>query len=366
MKKNIAFLIVVISIFSIITTVIINITGVNKFNKSEKIEVIATLFPQYDFVKQVGGDKVNVTLLLPPGTESHTYEPTPQDMMRINNSDLFVYTGIEMEPWADNLISGVKDDINVLDLSTTVELINSEEFEEVYVKSNNSENNNVKNDGSQGNHIENNNLEEGDMKNNSQKNNHSKNDAVKSHNLENHGEDHHHEYDPHIWLNPQYAIQMVRSIEQQLSRIDVQNSTYYKNNANNYIEQIQQLDSNFEEVVNNSTKGKIAFGGAFAYAYFIERYNLEFISAYETCGESSEPSTTQIKNVIDYINQNKLPVIFYKEYTNGNMAKTISDETGAKMLVFNTVHNVSKQEIEGGATYVSIMQENLENLKQAL
>ena len=101
-------------------------------------------------------------------------------------------------------------------------------------------------------------------------------------------------------------------------------------------------------------------------AYFIERYNLDFISAYETCGESAEPSTAQVKEVIDYINDNKLPVVFYKEYTNGNIAKTIANETGAEMLVFNTVHNVSKQEMADGATYISIMRKNLENLKQAL
>ena len=83
----------------------------------EKIQIVATLFPQYDFVKQVGGDKVDVKLLLPPGAESHTYEPTPQDMVLINNSDLFIFTGSEMEPWAENLISGMKKDINVLSIT---------------------------------------------------------------------------------------------------------------------------------------------------------------------------------------------------------------------------------------------------------
>ena len=130
MKKSIGFLMVVILIFSIIVALVINFSNVKDLGKSDKIEVIATLFPQYDFAKQIGGDKVNVTLLLPPGAESHTYEPTPQDMIQINNSNLFVYTGKEMEPWAENLISGMKNDINVLDLSTTVKLINTEEFEE--------------------------------------------------------------------------------------------------------------------------------------------------------------------------------------------------------------------------------------------
>ena len=131
MKKNIAFLLVLILIFSIITVIIINCTNINS-KQSEKIEIIATLFQQYYFAKQIGGDKVNVTLLLPPGSESHTYEPTPQDMININNSSLFIYTGKEMEPWAENLIDGMKNDIRVLDLSTTVNLIDIEKFEENY------------------------------------------------------------------------------------------------------------------------------------------------------------------------------------------------------------------------------------------
>ena len=159
---------------------------------------------------------------------------------------------------------------------------------------------------------------------------------------------------------------MVRSIEQELSIIDPNNSEYYKSNADNYIKQINDLDYEFEETVKNAKSPKIAFGGAFAYAYFVERYDLDFISAYETCGESAEPSTVKVKEVIDFINKNKIPVIFYKEYTTGNIAKTISEATGAKMLVFNTVHNVSKDEIQNGASYVSIMRSNLDNLKQAL
>lgn len=323
MKKNVFFIVVLLVMFSIITIILLNIKNPSSNKQNGKIEIVTTLFPQYDFVRQIGGDKVNVTLLLPPGSESHTYEPTPQDMVKINNSKLFVYTGKEMEPWVEKLISGMKNEIRILDLSTTVKLINVEEFEEEH------------------------NLEEHE-------------------NEEEHEEGHHHSYDPHIWLNPRYAILMVESIEKQLCEIDPNNAQYYKNNANNYINQIKELDNEFEETVNKSNTKKIAFGGAFAYAYFIERYNLEFVTAYEACGEGAEPSTKQIKEVIDYIKNNKLPVVFYKEYTNGNIAKTISEATGAKMLVFNTVHNLSKEEIEKGVSYVSVMRDNLNNLKEAL
>ena len=353
MKKNIAFLVTVMFIFTFIIVIISAISNTNNKN-NEKIQIVATLFPQYDFAKKVGGDKVDVTLLLPPGSESHTYEPTPKDMVNINNSKLFIYTGKEMEPWADKIISGVKNSVNVLDLSTTVKLINSEEFEEEHNLEHNEDEETIYEEFENEHSNKHRHEYEGQEGQEEQENEHE------------HEQNHNHEYDPHIWLNPQYAIKMVKSIEQELSRIDPDNAEYYKTNANNYIKQISDLDKEFEETVKNAKNPKIAFGGAFAYAYFVERYDLDFISAYETCGESAEPSTVKVKEVIDYIKKNRIPVIFYKEYSTGNIAKTISEATGAKMLVFNTVHNLSKDEIQGGASYVSIMKQNLENLKQAL
>ena len=177
-KKNIIFLILVICVFIAIIAVISAVSNYNNKNK-EKIQIVATLFPQYDFAKKVGGDKVDVTLLLPPGSESHTYEPTPRDMVNINNSNLFIYTGKEMEPWANQVISGMKDNVKVLDLSTTVKLINSEEFEETHTIEENE-------------HVE-------------------YNKEAEEH--EAHEHEHHHEYDPHIWLNPQYAIKMMMQVQ---------------------------------------------------------------------------------------------------------------------------------------------------------
>jgi len=322
MKKSIAFIVVLIVSFMGIISILLNCFDYTK-KSDEKVQIIATLFPQYDFAKQIGGDKVEVKLLLPPGTESHTYEPTPQDMVNVSNSDLFIYTGKEMEPWADSLIAGLKNNIKVLDLSTTVDLINVEEFEE----------------------------EEHEH-------------GMEHEEEHEHEHEHEHEYDPHIWLNPLYAMKMVKSIEEQLIEIDPTNADFYRNNAERYMNEIQQLDTEFENTLKENNIKKVAFGGAFAYAYFIERYNLDYISAYSTCGENAEPSTIQIKNVIDYIKKNNIPVIFYKEYTTGNVARTISEATGAKMVVFNTVHNVSKEEIEAGESYVSIMRKNLEGFRK--
>ncbi len=314
MKKGIAFLCTIILLFSIILTII----SANSKEKvsSEKITVVATLFPQYDFVKQIGGEKVEVSLLLTPGTETHTYEPTPQDLIKINNSDLFIYTGKYMEPWSDKIASSIDADTQILDASKNIELIKSEDHDE------------------------------------------------EEH--EEHHEHHEHEYDPHIWLNPQNAILMVRNICDELCKIDSKNTEFYCQNANKYIKEIQNLDEEFQNTVDSSKNKKIAFGGTFAYAYFIERYNLEYVTAYDSCGEDTEPSVYNVKKVIDYINENKIPVIFYQELSSGKIADAISSETNTKKLVMHTVHNVSQEDLNNNETYISIMKKNLENLKRAL
>ena len=185
MKKGITFLITIILIFSLL---VIGISKINKQSQSEeKIKVIATLFPQYDFAKKIGGDKVDVSLLLTPGTETHTYEPTPQDIINVNKADLYIYTGKYMEPWSDKIANSITSNTQVLDASKNINLINEEQFEKEHDTIDNNE-------------------EESDNS-------------------------HHHEYDPHIWLNPQNAIGMVKNIEEELCNIDPQNKEYYQKNA---------------------------------------------------------------------------------------------------------------------------------------
>ena len=126
------------------------------------------------------------------------------------------------------------------------------------------------------------------------------------------------------------------------------------------------LDTEIEEIVKNSKRNKLVFGGEFAYIYFLNRYNLEYATAYQGCGEGAEPSAKQIKEIIDTINNEKIPIIFYQELSEGKIAKMIADETNIETLIFHTAHNVTSSELENGVTYISIMRENLENIKRAL
>ncbi|MBR2744366.1 MAG: zinc ABC transporter substrate-binding protein [Clostridia bacterium] len=329
MKKGLSFIIVTVLFLS--TCLFFVSIKSNNENNSDKIKIVATLFPQYDFAKQIGGDKVEVSLLLTPGTETHTYEPTPQDIIRINNSDLFVYTGKYMEPWSERIAMSIDSNTKILDASKNINLIKSDHDEDEHEDSEAHE------------------------------------EDVDEHEEEQHHEHEHvHEFDPHIWLNPQNAVQMVKNITEELCKISPENAEYFNNNANNYIKQIEELDSEAENIIKESGKNKVAFGGAFAYAYFIDRYKLEYVSAYDSCGEDTEPSVANVKKVIDYMNQNSLKVIFYQELSSGRIADSIAKETNSKKLVFHTVHNASQDEINRGETYVSLMRKNIENLKEAL
>ena len=315
MKKIVS---VFITFFIIIFGIMFLATNNNNINvktETSKVKVTTTLFPQYDFVRQIGKDKVEVTLLLPPGTETHTYDPTPKDIISINESDLFVYTGENMEPWADTISSSIEDSITILDVSKNIE------------------------------HIE-----EG-------------HDHETAGEHEGHEE---HEYDPHIWLDISNAKKIVDNILGKLIDIDPQNASYYTQNAEIYKGKLDKLDKEFFDVINNSKRNIVCFGDKFAYMYFLNRYNLDYITAYDSCSAKSEPSVSKILEIEDKIQKENIPVIFYESLSEGTIAKSIAKDTAIKALVFSSVHTVSSQDIADGATYISVMEENLNNLKIAL
>ena len=285
-----------------------------------KVQVIATIFPNYDFAKKIGGERAEVTLLLSSGVESHTYEPSPKDMIEIEKSDIFIYTGNEFEPWAKNILNGITNDLEVVDTSKNIELIDKEEFEEKNINS----------------------------------------EIVQDEEHEsNHDES---SFDSHIWLNPQNAIIMLDNCLEAFCKIDPQNSEYYKQNAENYKKEILELDQKIEKLAQNAKRNELAFAGEFAYTYFIDRYNFKFISVYNNCGEGQEPSIAKVKSVIDYINNHKIPIVFYEELSEGSVARMIDSETKAKSAVLYSLHNGDVDE----DSYITLMEKNYKVLEEAL
>ncbi len=305
------------------------ITSSPEVSAGDKISIVTTLFPQYDFARQVAGDKAEVTMLLPAGVESHSYEPKPEDIIRINSSDLLIYTGQYMEPWAQRIIDGISNkDVVVLDVTKSIELSKVEEHEHE---------------------------EDAD---------HEEHEHEEDADHEEH--DHEHLFDPHVWTDPNNAKIMVDNIAASLCLLDPANAEYYVKNAVEYKGKLDALDKEFREIVSSGSRNEIIFGGRFAFHYFVKQYGLEYEAAYDSCSTETEPSIKVVAELIDEIKAEKFPVIYYEELSTPKVAQSISDETGAKMLLLHSCHNVSKDEFENGVTYLLLMKQNAENLREGL
>lgn len=283
---------------------------------SGKIKISATLFPQYDFARQIAGDKAEITLILPSGMDSHSYEPTPSDIININKSDLFIYTGEYLESWANDIVGDIDTDkTHVLDVSSGIQLVKEDD---------------------------------------------------EHHHDDEDEEGHHHEYDPHIWTSPVIAMQMADNIAEALCETDSVNSDYYKQNAENYKKQLQELDSEFREIVADGKRNTIYFGGKFALYYFTQEYGLDYVSAFDSCSGETEPSAKVMSEMISSIKENNIPVIYYEEIAEPTVANMIADETGAKPLLFHSCHNVTPEDFKNGTTYIDLMKQNAVNLREGL
>ncbi len=280
---------------------------------SGKLKIVTTLFPTYDFVRTIGGGKTDVKLLLTPGKESHSYEPSTGDVIEINGCDIFIYMGDQMEPWAKGLVEGLDNAPAVLDPSLGITLVKDEHEEH-----------------------------------------------------EEHELEHDHEYDPHIWTSPRNCITIVKNILAQMEAADRENAGYYRENAETLISELEKLDKEFREIVSDVGTKKIYHGGRFSMFYFTQEYGLDWEAAYDSCSSDTEPSVRRICHMIDEMRAEGTKAVFYEELSNNAVAKLIADETGAKPLLLHSCHNLSQEEWDNGETYLSLMAENVKNLREAL
>ena len=279
---------------------------------NNKITVITSLFPQYDFVRQIAKDKVNVTLLLPAGVEPHSFEPTPQTIVTIGDADIFVYTNAMMEPWIEKVIENVKqDNLLIVESSLGIEYIEHLEEEE---------------------------LEE--------------------------EEEEHDELDPHVWLDPMNAKIMAQNVLDALIAVDPANADFYRNNADALFLQLDDLKAEYDEVFLDPTHKTIIYGGHFAFGYLANRYGLEILSPYTGFSPNAEPTPQAIIELIDRMNELNIKTIYYQELIDPKTARVIAEQTGAKMVLLHGAHNVTTEELQSGATYVSIMRDNAKKLME--
>ncbi len=289
---------------------------------TDKLNIITTVFPAYDFTRQITGDAVDIDILVPPGAEIHTYEPTPNDIIRINNADIFIFTGGESDEWIEDILEETKNkNLTVIPMIASVDDLISLSDDE-----------------------------------------HHEHENDLSDKLDSFFDKDFDDYDDHLWTSPKNAIKIVQSINSVLCEKSPQNADLFKKNATNYITKLMSLDAQFSNIISNSKRKTLIFADRFPLAYFARDYGLEYFSAYSGCSENIQVSPATVTFLIDKIKSEKIPAVFYIELSDQKLADTICSETGAKKLLFNTCHTVS----DYNSTYISLMEQNLKSLEEAL
>ena len=289
---------------------------------SERPQIVAAVFPAYDFARSAAGELADVTLLLPPGAESHSYEPTPADILRVQRCDLFIYLGGESDAWVDTILSAIEPRGDVLRMMDCVDLLEEETVE-----------------GMQGGH---------------------------GHDHEE-GHDHLGEVvgmDEHVWTAPRNAAAVTRIIGQRLALLDPENGEAYAAGAEAYALELEELDRDFTAFFDTLPDRTIVFGDRFPLLYFAEAYDLDYYAAFPGCGAQTEPSAATVAFLTRKVREEGLPAVWYIEFSNHLVADSIAEAAGVETAQFHTCHNVSRADLEAGATYLSLMRANLEVLRE--
>lgn len=314
LKKTYGYLaIAVTAVLSSVVFIFAMVYGDTYTYEKDKTSIVATTFAPYDFARQIAGDSADVTMLLSPGEESHTYEPTPGDIMKIQQCDLFIYGGGESEKWVESILDTLDQSIRTVKMMETVELCEEEH-------------------------------------DHSEHNEHS----------------HEEEYDEHVWTSPLNAIEIVKAISAELQKADRSNAGLYVENTEEFISELERLDSEFEEIIDKSVNKTIVIGDRFPLMYFTERYSLSYDSAFPGCSAQTEANPATMARLIDKIREEDIPVVFKVDLSKGSVAQTISEATGAEIDTLYSCHVISAEDFTAGETYISLMNRNLKALESAL
>lgn len=294
--------------------VLIAFGGCQPANKSadsgqHKIKVITTIFPLYDMAKTLGADKAQVTLLLPPGVEAHSFEPKPSDIVRINEADVFVYTGKFMEPWAEDVIKGAATkNLVVVDASQGTKMIPA-----VF---------------------------------------HDAGEPAGS-------------LDPHMWLDFDNAKTMVKNIVQAFQAKDGANKDFYTQKANDYSDKLSELDTSYRTTLGACQNKEVVYAGHYAFGYMANRYGFKYLAA-QGVSPDAEPTANDLARLVDQIKKDKIKYVFYEELTSSKIAETIAGETNAKLLLLNAAHNLARDQFEKGISFFDILRSDLDSLRVGL
>ncbi|NTV44499.1 MAG: zinc ABC transporter solute-binding protein [Candidatus Yonathbacteria bacterium] len=303
-------------ILIIITLLVIIGTGVFIARRADvgasrengKIIVVATLFPLYDMARAIGGDVADVSLLLPPGTEPHSFEPTPEDILRISRADVFIYTGPAMEPWVADILKNI-DNPNLIVVNASAHIPPLSAVDE---------------------HVE---------------------TATGT--------------DPHVWLDLENARIMARDIADALAQTSSVHGEEIRTNVTRYDERLATIDTEYTTGLASCPSRTFIFGGHYAFGYLATRYKLDYHAA-QGFSPDSEPSASNLATLTTLIKKNRVTTIFYEELENPKTAETLARETGTTLVALSSAHMVGKNDIDKGVTFFDILKKNLVALRTGL
>ncbi len=280
----------------------------------DRLTVITTIFPQYDFARAIVGDKADVSMLLAPKAESHTYEPSMADIKKVSEADLFIYTGNGIDEWAVSMSESLKE--------SDVVTLSSAQFVTETVEA--------------------------------------------DHDHDEHEDHDEHSADEHIWTSPVNAEKMLYGILEAIVELDPENEDFYRENAEKYASELGSVDELFREVVAESKRSEIIVADRFPFAYLTNEYGLEYTAALSGCSVGQEPSASVIAEMISKISDENIGYVFVIENSDEKTAKLVSEATGCGILTLHSCHNVTAEQLSDGVTYVDLMRQNAENLRLAL
>lgn len=280
-----------------------------------RLRVLTSFYPMYDFACKIGGDCIDVTNMVPSGTEPHDWEPSTNDLKNLEKADVFIYNGADMEPWADDLLVSRSDTLRVVEASENVELRTT--------------------------------------------------DGEHEHAHEHEGADHHHgDFDPHVWLDPENAKIEMEAIRDALCAADPENSTVFQSNYEKYAAELDALDAEFREKLAPLPNRTIVVAHE-AFGYLCDAYGLTQVGI-EGLSPDSEPDPGRMAEVIDFVRDHSISTIFFEELVSPKVAEAIASETGAQAKMLSPLEGLSDEQAAAGADYFSVMHDNLAALMEAL
>lgn len=293
-----------------------------KSEENRRLQVVTTIFPQYDFVRRIAEEEVSLQMLLKPGEETHSYEPTPKDIIAIQNADLFIYVGGENDEWVEDILDSPEmSRVHTLCLVDCVDVLEEERVE-----------------------------------------------GMKEERHVWFGEEEA-DKDEHVWTSPRNVMRIAQKITEELVWLDSDHKEEYETNLSAYITELEELDEQFRDVVKEASShghSVLVFGDRFPFRYFAQEYGLGYYAAFPGCASDTEPSAATMAFLIRKIKKEHIPVVLKMELSSDQIAHAAAEASGAKVRVFYSCHNLTAEQFEAGESYLSMMYENVETLKAAL